>query len=91
MADLLAALSLLPPDVNRFSYVAEYLRESFILINPLWYARLPLGFMIGDLMKSQGSCFTLHLCRIIRHVSKLVEISSMKCDLLLLMSMRSAP
>ncbi|EPQ53472.1 hypothetical protein GLOTRDRAFT_111677 [Gloeophyllum trabeum ATCC 11539] len=47
MADLLAALSLLPPDVNRFSYVAEYLRESFILINPLWVHVLLYVFAVS--------------------------------------------
>ncbi|TFK47556.1 hypothetical protein OE88DRAFT_1647706 [Heliocybe sulcata] len=47
MADLLAALGLLPAEVNRFTYVAEYLRESFVLINPFWVHVLLYVFAVA--------------------------------------------
>ncbi|KZT22766.1 hypothetical protein NEOLEDRAFT_1023411, partial [Neolentinus lepideus HHB14362 ss-1] len=66
MADLLAALDLLPPDVNRFSYVAEYLRESFVIINPQWYVfqHIPFDFaliltLVGLLAKVKSGEFYL--------------------------------
>ncbi|GLB42452.1 hypothetical protein LshimejAT787_1104670 [Lyophyllum shimeji] len=36
MAELVATLNALPADVNRFIYVAEYLRGSYIIPNPKW-------------------------------------------------------
>ncbi|KDR82875.1 hypothetical protein GALMADRAFT_238509 [Galerina marginata CBS 339.88] len=36
MSDLIAALSVLPAEVNRFTFVAEFLTGSYILPNPKW-------------------------------------------------------